>query len=230
MSVLAFIKKTTLKSICDAVREKIGESKTYLPSELPSKIRSIKTGSDVSGVTASPADVRRTKKYVDNQGVLRQGTMSEYPGKTILPDTGTYVISAGQYLAGSLTILGDSDLLSKNIKKGVTIFGVDGTLEESFSSNNFTVTVSGVNLTINIPHVNKIKTCGFYFKNGNGNTTAVTYNPDNDTFYVLSEHEYGNYCSWYSSGDLDNITIQLPSSGFGNGSSFVNGSITYTLL
>ena len=50
--------------------------------------------------------------------------------QTITPGIADQVINAGTYLRGALTILGDPDLIPANIKEGVNIFGVDGTLSE----------------------------------------------------------------------------------------------------
>ena len=50
--------------------------------------------------------------------------------KTITPGTKNQVIEKGTYLKGPLTILGDADLISSNIKKGVNIFGVMGSFEK----------------------------------------------------------------------------------------------------
>lgn len=44
----------------------------------------------------------------------------------ITPGTSNQSIAAGQYLVGAQTIEGDADLISANIKSGVTIFGVAG--------------------------------------------------------------------------------------------------------
>jgi hypothetical protein len=42
------------------------------------------------------------------------------------PSTSNQIISAGQYLSGIQTILGDPDLIASNILNGVSIFGVTG--------------------------------------------------------------------------------------------------------
>lgn len=53
------------------------------------------------------------------------------PAKTITPSTTSQVIvSAGYYTGGDITVVGDSNLVAGNIKSGVSIFGVNGTLEE----------------------------------------------------------------------------------------------------
>ena len=48
--------------------------------------------------------------------------------QTFTPSTVNQTIAAGQYLTGAQTIAGDADLIASNIKAGVNIFGVLGTL------------------------------------------------------------------------------------------------------
>lgn len=49
---------------------------------------------------------------------------------TYTPSTSAQTIAAGTYLTGAQTIAGDADLVAGNIKQGVTIFNVTGTLSE----------------------------------------------------------------------------------------------------
>lgn len=53
---------------------------------------------------------------------------------TITPGTADQTIAANQYLTGAQTIEGDGNLSAGNIKKGVSIFGVTGTLESGSGS------------------------------------------------------------------------------------------------
>lgn len=53
---------------------------------------------------------------------------------TYTPTTVAQTIAADQYLTGTQTIEGDSNLVSGNIKEGVSIFGVKGTMAVSSSS------------------------------------------------------------------------------------------------
>lgn len=55
--------------------------------------------------------------------------------RTITPSTNSIAIMPGTYLTGTQTIVGDANLLSSNIKKGVTIFNVNGTYEGSGSGS-----------------------------------------------------------------------------------------------
>ena len=61
--------------------------------------------------------------------------------QTIMPSTSDQTISAGTYLTGAQTIKGDADLVASNIKAGVDIFGVEGTLSEVSVSQDSTTKV-----------------------------------------------------------------------------------------
>ena len=51
------------------------------------------------------------------------------PAKTITPNTSSQIaVSSGYYTGGDITVAGDSNLVAENIKSGVSIFGVNGTL------------------------------------------------------------------------------------------------------
>ncbi|MDF2608862.1 MAG: hypothetical protein K0R92_336 [Lachnospiraceae bacterium] len=68
----------------------------------------------LSGVTA----------YVNGSKVT--GTIVSKAAATYTPGTTDQTIAAGQYLSGAQTIKGDANLLTSNILKGKTIFGVTG--------------------------------------------------------------------------------------------------------
>lgn len=55
--------------------------------------------------------------------------------QTITPGTADQMLAAGQYLSGAQTIKGDANLVSGNIKSGVSIFGVTGTYAGSSGSD-----------------------------------------------------------------------------------------------
>lgn len=61
---------------------------------------------------------------------------------TYTPRTSDQVISSGVYLSGPQTIKGDSNLVAGNIKNGVTIFGVTGTVITSSAPNMQTKTIT----------------------------------------------------------------------------------------
>ena len=74
--------KKWLNDMAVAIKEKTGESKIK-PITFPEKIRSIETGADVSGVTATAEDVLNGKKFVDAGGNVIDGTMPNLGSKII---------------------------------------------------------------------------------------------------------------------------------------------------
>lgn len=75
--------------------------------------------------------------------------------QTIIPGTSDKTINSGIYLIGTQTIKGDGNLIQANIKAGVSIFGVMGSLEASSGGNTGglavrtgTITGTGEGITI----------------------------------------------------------------------------------
>lgn len=62
--------------------------------------------------------------YVSGSKVT--GTIPSKSARIYTPSTTDQTISSGQYLSGTQTISGDADLVSTNIKSGVSIFGISG--------------------------------------------------------------------------------------------------------
>lgn len=63
-----------------------------------------------------------------NSTVSLTASVSTKAAATITPGTSNQTIASGTYLTGAQTISGDADLVAANIKSGVTIFGVAGSL------------------------------------------------------------------------------------------------------
>lgn len=78
---------------------------------------------------AVAANVLSGKTFTASPGLKVHGTMASKEAETITPGVDDQTIAANQYLAGAQTIKGDSNLVAVNIKSGVSIFGVIGTLE-----------------------------------------------------------------------------------------------------
>ena len=97
------IQEETITAIANAIREKTDTTNKLTLEEMTTKISSIETVKELPTKTAA----------------------------TITPTTTDQTISAGVFLTGTQTIVGDADLIPANIKKGVNIFGVDGTCESS---------------------------------------------------------------------------------------------------
>ena len=79
-----------------------------------------------SGQTAAAAGqiLSGYSAWVDGTEV--KGSISSRAAQTITPTTTNQTIASGVYISGTQTIEGDADLVSGNIKSGVSIFGVSG--------------------------------------------------------------------------------------------------------
>lgn len=88
-----------------------------------------------------------TEGYHDGTGKVTQSVTTK-SAATITPSTTNQTIPSDVYLTGIQTILGDADLIPDNIKNGVNIFGVVGTLKPGGRSALGTF-VSGATTAIN---------------------------------------------------------------------------------
>ena len=71
-----------------------------------------------------------------NSSVSLTASVTTKAAATITPGTSNQEIAAGTYLTGKQTIAGDADLVAGNIKSGVTIFNVSGTLSAATISQD----------------------------------------------------------------------------------------------
>lgn len=101
-----------------------------------------------------------TASATQSSGYVSSGTksstkqLSTKNSMTYTPGTSNQTISSGVYLIGAQTIKGDSNLVSSNIKSGVSIFGVSGSYEGSSSTKVFSGTAdstSSSTLSISLP-------------------------------------------------------------------------------
>lgn len=71
-----------------------------------------------------------------NSSVSLTATVSTKGATTYTPTTSNQTIASGTYLTGVQTISGDANLVSSNIKSGVSIFGVNGGLTSATVSQD----------------------------------------------------------------------------------------------
>lgn len=79
-----------------------------------------------------------------NASVSLTASVTTKAAATITPSTSNQEIAAGTYLTGKQTISGDANLVASNIKSGVSIFGVAGSLTSATVSQDSTTKVLSI--------------------------------------------------------------------------------------
>ena len=152
------IEESTLTNIADAIRTKTETNDTMYPKEMAGKVLNISTGIDTSDATAEAGDILSGETAYVN-GVKVTGTIPVKEAEEYTPSTEDQVINSGLYLNGNQTIKGDTNLLAENIKSGVTIFGVEGNMQEGIDTSDGTATADDIMLN-KTAYVNDEKVTG----------------------------------------------------------------------
>jgi len=79
-----------------------------------------------------------------NSSVSLTASVTTKAAATYTPGTSDQTIASGTYLTGAQTISGDADLVAANIKSGVTIFGVEGSLTSAVVSQDASTKVLSI--------------------------------------------------------------------------------------
>lgn len=162
------------------------QSKTVSPSESAQKIKADNGYDGLSQVTVNA--VSRT--YVGS-GVTKKSAATYTPG------TSDQNIASGQYLNGTQTIKGDSNLTAGNIRNGVKIFNVTGSYAGSSSSggtdtSDATATASDIAYG-KTAYVQGQKITGKLYETAKGETkTFVTSGSENVTFSKFDSNDVVN--------------------------------------
>lgn len=77
-------------------------------------------------------------------GTKFTGSITSKAAETYTPTTSDQTIASGVYLSGTQTIKGDANLDTMNIRSGVTIFGVTGSLTSATISQDGTTKVLSI--------------------------------------------------------------------------------------
>lgn len=137
------------------------------------------------------------------------GTIKE--ATTYTPTTSDQIIDANTYLTGTQIILGDENLNADNIKSGVSIFGINGTLESGIDTSDATATGSDI-ASGKTAYVNGNKVVG------NVSTNSTVYSRDYSTLGG-NESIFSPYYKVTSDVLIRSgaqISISVPYSNFGN--------------
>ena len=121
------------------------------------------------------ANVSQSAGYTDGGVWEGSYTLSRLPGRTVTPGRSSQRICTGgaYYVLSDIFVAGDSNLISNNIKSGVTIFGVMGTA----------ITVDTVRGTIGT----LTPTATFYYINSSG---SYALNTSSGRFLTIMKNSY----------------------------------------
>lgn len=105
-------------------------------------------GIDTSDATATGAEIREGyTAYVKGKKIT--GTIPDWGEHTYIPTTEDQVLAPGHYVSGVQTVKGDANLISGNIKKGVSIFNVEGSLESEGGIDTSDATATSSDILLN---------------------------------------------------------------------------------
>lgn len=195
------------------------QSKTVNPSESAQTIKADYGYDDLSQVTVNA--VSRT--YVGS-GVTKKSAATYTPG------TSDQSIASGQYLNGTQTIKGDSNLTAGNIRNGVSIFGVTGTYAGGGSSggsgNN---NVEAYAITNTNPSVSFKRTDGAIKIWGYGTMTSSSGWGGQTTSLIAFEGDKYHKSAMYGGPSSSNLSLSISNgklTGLPSGLSAISAIVT----
>lgn len=170
----------------------------YAKSETHSSTKQLETVEVAEPVvTNSAGTIVSTTTQLD--GFTKGGTKSKIlqlstkSSATITPKTTNQTISSGLYLTGAQTIQGSSNLVPSNIKSGVSIFNVAGSLQLS------TITINSISLKIvnargEMDAGSTVESRGvdFFILSGNKSGDKYIIGEDKSPYYYQNTVQYGS--------------------------------------
>lgn len=128
--------------VTNLVTKGVSAENTETFTSLVPKVLNITSGGiDTSDATAEVNTILSGySAYVKGQKIT--GNIPSKDATIYTPSINNQEITSGQYLSGNQTILGDTNLTSSNIKNGVTIFGIEGTMQEGIDTSDANATAA----------------------------------------------------------------------------------------
>lgn len=112
-------------------------------------LKSVTTATQATPSITVDSSGKITASVTQSEGYVSSGTKSATKqlatqgSSTITPGTAAKTaVTSGRYTTGVVTVAGDANLVAENIKSGVSIFGVAGSLEASVDADGNTVIIN----------------------------------------------------------------------------------------
>lgn len=159
----------------------------------------------VSSAGKITASATQTAGYVAAGTKSATKQLTTQAAQTITPGTANKTIASGRYLTGTQTIKGDANLVAGNIKSGVSIFGVTGTMTAGEDVTTETNTYTGL-LTDLETAINSLPDAG----SGSRSTASIIYEPLSTSTSKVILYQDVNGCQSYS-GNSTVLECVVPS-------------------
>lgn len=173
----------TLPAIANAIRAKTGDTALLLPSQMANAIAGIPSGIELPALTtpAKDSDVLNGKEYIGAAGEKRTGTLVDqiYEVETIMGSGGISLEVESTAGASKTFAFPEPNLQPENIKSGISIFNVAGSVKEVRTETG-TITPAEDTQTITIPATGKVlDIVGVSVPAETGYVIAVSYSKGN---------------------------------------------------
>ena len=99
---------------------------------------------DITDTTATAGDVLSSKYFYTSGGTKTQGSIASKSSSDLTASTLTVTAPAGYYASAATKTCSDANLVSGNIKSGVTLLGVAGSLSSPTISQDSSTKVLSI--------------------------------------------------------------------------------------
>ena len=151
---------------------------------------------------ATAADVKKGKTFTASDGFMVAGTYEPttteptLQAKSVTPTATQQTVTPDSRYDGlsQVTIAGDANLTSENIKSGVSIFGITGTLATAASDNNAEAyVIDATNPTVSFKTSGTIKVYGYGYT-----TSSSSWGGSSTTVHAFCGDGYYKSSNWGS--------------------------------
>lgn len=151
---------------------------------------------------ATAADVKKGKTFTASDGFMVAGTYEpttteqSLQAKSVTPTASEQTVTPDSGYDGlsQVTVSGDANLTSENIKSGVSIFGITGTLATAASDNNAEAyVIDATNPTVSFKTSGTIKVYGYGYT-----TSSSSWGGSSTTVHAFCGDGYYKSSNWGS--------------------------------